>query len=163
MEKAVKIEESETESAGEQFKSLDIMQSVEELDTKTEIRTSASIIGVDIKNEIDTDGQTERIKRENQDCKDSPIIPDKVVKIEKDELEMYVDEPCYLDTVQLNEELKIKNEICADLESSYRDVMRIKAEHKTEESNECLAEQLHTEFDMKSESNPSTFAVPTTR
>ncbi|VEN61596.1 unnamed protein product [Callosobruchus maculatus] len=162
MDQAVKIEESEMELAGEQLKSLDVMQSAEELDTKTEIRTSASIIGVGIKNEIDTDRQTERIKRENQDCNDSPIIPDKVVKIEKDELEMHIDEACYLGTLQLNEELKINNEIRADLESSYPDSMRIKAEHETEESNECLAEQLHTEFDMKSESDPGPFAVSST-
>ncbi|VEN35886.1 unnamed protein product [Callosobruchus maculatus] len=160
MDQEVKIEESEIELAGEQLKSLDVIWSAEELDTKTEIRTSASAVGVDIKNEIDTDGQTERIKRENQDCTDPPIIPDKVVKTEKDELEMHVDEACYLGTLQLNEELKINNEICADLKSSYPDSMRIKAEHKTEESNECLAEQLHTEFDMKSESDSSTFAVP---
>ncbi|VEN63182.1 unnamed protein product [Callosobruchus maculatus] len=76
---------------------------------------------------------------------------------------MHIDEACYLGTLQLNEELKINNEICADLESLYPDSMRIKAEHKTEESNECLAEQLHTEFDMKSESDLSTFAVPSTR
>ncbi|VEN34005.1 unnamed protein product [Callosobruchus maculatus] len=59
MDQAVKIEESETELAGEQLKSLDVMRSAEELHTKTEIRRSASIIGVDIKNEIDTDEQTE--------------------------------------------------------------------------------------------------------
>ncbi|VEN48971.1 unnamed protein product [Callosobruchus maculatus] len=163
MDQEVKIEESEIELAGEQLKSLDVIWSAEELDTKTEIRTSASSVGVDVKNEIDTDGQTERIKRENQDCTDSPIIPDKVVKTEKDELEMHVDEAWYLGTLQLNEELKINNEICADLKSSYPDSMRIKAEHKTEESNECLVEQLHTEFDMKIESDLSTFAVPSTR
>ncbi|VEN54931.1 unnamed protein product [Callosobruchus maculatus] len=163
MYQEVKIEECEIGLAGEQLKSLDVIWSAEELDTKTEIRTSASSVGVDIKNEIDTDGQTERIKRENQNCTDSLIIPDKVVKTEKVELAMHVDEACYLGTLQLNEELKINNEICADLKSLYPDSMRIKAEHKTEESNECLAEQLHTEFDMKSESDSSTFAVLSTR
>ncbi|VEN40279.1 unnamed protein product [Callosobruchus maculatus] len=140
------------------------MQSAEELDIKTEIRTSPSFMGVDIKNEIDTNEQIDRIKCENEDYNDSPVIPDRFIKTEQDELETYVDEACYIDTVQLNEELKIKNEICADQESSYPDLMRassaicteivplrIKTEHNTEEWNECPATQLHTEFDVKRE------------
>ncbi|VEN40284.1 unnamed protein product [Callosobruchus maculatus] len=156
MDGIVKIEETVMEIDGEE---LDIMHSAEELDVKTEMTS-------------DTDGKIERIKHENWGCDDSPIIPINFVKIEKDEPEMCVEDPVhYKDTVQLNEELNIKNHICADPKSASPDIKRIKTEHDTEKRNESDlstanmaakadsdASTLHTEFDFKDESHPSTWA-----
>ncbi|VEN56264.1 unnamed protein product [Callosobruchus maculatus] len=169
MDETDKIEELELGIAGEEFY------------VKTEMKTSTSLIVLDIKNEIDTDEKIESLKHEhtineNQDGNDLPIIPDNLIKIEKVEPEMYAEEPgCYMGTVQLNEELSIKNEIFADSESSYQDFKRIKTEHNSGEWNESVlavtnmavkpdpdASTLHTELDVKNESNPSTSAVLTT-
>ncbi|VEN62105.1 unnamed protein product [Callosobruchus maculatus] len=172
MDETVKIEKSEVEMVGE------------ELDVKTEMKTSTSHIEPVIKSEIDTDGNIERLNHEqtineNQDCNDFPIISNDFIKIEnvKDEPEYYVkDAVCYIDTIQLNEELNIKNGICADPDSSSLECKRIKTEDDTGKWNDSVlslanivvkadpdASTLHTEFDAKSDSNPSTSAVSTTR
>ncbi|VEN44462.1 unnamed protein product [Callosobruchus maculatus] len=170
MDEMVKIEESVIELCEEK---LDIMQSTEQSDVKTEMKTSPRLI--DVKSEIDTDGKIERIKRENQGCDDSPKIPNGFIKIEKDELEMCVEDTvCYMDTVQLHEELIIKDDICADSESASLAMKRIKVEHDTAKWNESdlpMASMavkadpdvstLHTEFDIKDESYSSTSASVT--
>nr|CAI5856725.1 unnamed protein product [Callosobruchus analis] len=141
------------------------------------IKTSASLIDPDIKNEIDTNRQIERIKHEKHDCNETPMILDYFFKIEKDKPEMNVDKTaCYMNTIQLSKELNIKNEICPDPDpgSSYPDVdriyqiincFRIKTEHNT--SSDMMVEAvldastLHTEFDVKNESDSSISDDPT--
>nr|CAI5826016.1 unnamed protein product [Callosobruchus analis] len=102
-------------------------------------------------------------------CNDTPVILNNFFKIEKDEPEMHVEETaCYRNTIQLSKELGIKNEICADLGSSYPDQDRIKTEHDTEEWNESALSMsnmmvkadpdvstLHTEFDIENEASVS--------
>ncbi|VEN35908.1 unnamed protein product [Callosobruchus maculatus] len=170
MDEMVKIEESVLELVEEE---LDVKQSTEESDVKTEMKTSPRLI--DVKNEIATDGKIDRIKRENQGCDDSSIFTNNVVKIEKDELEMHVEATVHhMDNVQLNDELKIKDDICADSESEYPAIKRIKTEHDTAKwngSDLTMASMavkadpdvslLHTEFDIKDESYSNTTASVT--
>ncbi|VEN35896.1 unnamed protein product [Callosobruchus maculatus] len=170
MDEMVKIEESVLELVEEE---LDVKQSTEESDVKTEMKTSPRPI--DVKNEIDADGKINRIKRENQGCDDSSIFTNNVVKIEKDELEMHVEATVHhMDNVQLNDELKIKDDICADSESEYPAIKRIKTEHDTAKwngSDLTMASMavkadpdvslLHTEFDIKDESYSNTTASVT--
>nr|CAI5856723.1 unnamed protein product [Callosobruchus analis] len=98
-------------------------------------------------------------------------------KIEKDKPEMNVDKTvCYMNTIQLSKELNIKNEICPnpDPGSSYPDLdriyqiincFRIKTEHNTSSDMKVEADldasTLHTEFDMKNESDASISNEPT--
>nr|CAI5867019.1 unnamed protein product [Callosobruchus analis] len=165
MESVVKMEESELKIVGGEYKYLDVMQPA----------TSALLTDLDIKNELDTDIDTDsilasfRIKHEHN-CNNIPITLNNCFKIEKNEPELYVEETsCYINTMQLSKELNIKNEICADSDKD-----RLKTEHSTKEWNESAlsmsnimvkpdpdANMLHTEFDMKTEGDPSTSAVPT--
>ncbi|VEN33641.1 unnamed protein product [Callosobruchus maculatus] len=165
MDEMVKIEESVLELVEEE---LDVKQSTEESDVKTEMKTSPRPI--DIKNEINADGKIKRIKRENQGCDELPIFTNNIVKIEKDEPGMQVEAKVrYMDTVQLNEELIIKDEICA--ESECPAIKRIKTEHDTAKWNgldltmASMAVKAdpdvslpHTEFDIKDESYSDTTA-----
>ncbi|VEN35918.1 unnamed protein product [Callosobruchus maculatus] len=167
MDEMVKIEESVLELVEEE---LDVKQSTEESDVKTEMKTSPRPI--DVKNEIDADGKINRIKRENQGCDDSSIFTNNIVKIEKDEPVMHVEATVrYMDTVKLNEELIIKDDICADSESECPAIKRIKTEHETAKWNESAltiasmavkadpdVSLLHTEFDIKDESCSNTTA-----
>ncbi|VEN35909.1 unnamed protein product [Callosobruchus maculatus] len=170
MDEMVKIEESVLELVEEE---LDVKQSTEESDVKTEMKTSPRPI--DVKNEIDADGKINRIKRENQGCDDSSIFTNNIVKIEKDEPVMHVEATVrYMDTVKLNEELIIKDDICADSESECPAIKRIKTEHETAKWNESAltiasmavkadpdVSLLHTEFDIKDESCSNTTASVT--
>ncbi|VEN35903.1 unnamed protein product [Callosobruchus maculatus] len=170
MDEMVKIEESVLELVEEE---LDVKQSTEESDVKTEMKTSPRPI--DVKNEIDADGKINRIKRENQGCDDSSIFTNNIVKIEKDEPVMHVEATVrYMDTVKLNEELIIKDDICADSESECPAIKRIKTEHETAKWNESAltiasmavkadpdVSLLHTEFDIKDESYSNTTASVT--
>nr|CAI5856719.1 unnamed protein product [Callosobruchus analis] len=90
-------------------------------------------------------------------------------KIEKDKPEMNVDKTvCYMNTIQLSKELNIKNEICPNpdpekhlLAKIYQIIncFRIKTEHNTSSDMKVEADldasTLHTEFDMKNESDAS--------